>query len=55
VARGHPAIEAIGEVASVPLATIYRLFGSKRGDPVRRARSQLRGPTYSVTQRPLFA
>lgn len=30
--RGYPAttIEAIGEAAGVPLATIYRLFGSKR-------------------------
>jgi AcrR family transcriptional regulator len=33
LARGYPAttIEAIGEAANVPLATIYRLFGSKRG------------------------
>jgi AcrR family transcriptional regulator len=33
LARGYPAtsIEAIGEAADVPLATIYRLFGSKRG------------------------
>lgn len=33
LAHGYPAttIEAIGEAASVPLATVYRLFGSKRG------------------------
>jgi AcrR family transcriptional regulator len=33
LARGYPSttIEAIGEAANVPLATIYRLFGSKRG------------------------
>lgn len=32
LARGYPAttIEQIGEVAGVPLATVYRLFGSKR-------------------------
>jgi AcrR family transcriptional regulator len=31
--HGYPAttIEAIGEAASTPLATVYRLFGSKRG------------------------
>src|SRR6266700_4111901 len=31
--RGYGAttIEAIGQAASIPLATIYRLFGSKRG------------------------
>jgi AcrR family transcriptional regulator len=31
--RGYPAttVEAIGEAADVPLATVYRLFGSKRG------------------------
>jgi AcrR family transcriptional regulator len=30
--RGYPAttVEAIGEAAEVPLATVYRLFGSKR-------------------------
>src|SRR5260370_30510272 len=30
--HGYPAttIEAIGEAASTPLATVYRLFGSKR-------------------------
>lgn len=33
LAHGYPAttIEAIGEAAKVPLATVYRLFGSKRG------------------------
>ena len=33
IERGYPAttIEAIGEEAGVPLATVYRLFGSKRG------------------------
>lgn len=33
LARGYPAttIEAIGDAAKVPLATVYRLFGSKRG------------------------
>ena len=33
VARGYAAttIEAIGEASGVPLATLYRLFGSKRG------------------------
>ncbi|MGI9005239.1 MAG: TetR/AcrR family transcriptional regulator [Streptosporangiaceae bacterium] len=33
LARGYQAttIEAIGEAADVPLATLYRLFGSKRG------------------------
>ena len=33
LAHGYPAttIEAIGEASSVPLATVYRLFGSKRG------------------------
>lgn len=31
--RGYPAttVEAIGATADVPLATVYRLFGSKRG------------------------
>jgi len=31
--RGYPAttVEAIGAAADVPLATVYRLFGSKRG------------------------
>jgi AcrR family transcriptional regulator len=33
IERGYPAttIDAIGEEAKVPLATVYRLFGSKRG------------------------
>jgi AcrR family transcriptional regulator len=33
IERGYPAttIEAIGEAAATPLATVYRLFGSKRG------------------------
>lgn len=33
IERGYPAttIEAIGEASRVPLATVYRLFGSKRG------------------------
>ncbi|HEV7647652.1 MAG TPA: helix-turn-helix domain-containing protein [Actinophytocola sp.] len=33
VQRGYPAatIDAIAEAASVPVATVYRLFGSKRG------------------------
>ncbi len=33
VSRGYPAttIEAIAEAAEVPLPTVYRLFGSKRG------------------------
>ncbi|MDP8929202.1 MAG: TetR/AcrR family transcriptional regulator [Actinomycetota bacterium] len=33
VERGYPAttIEAIADAAATPLATVYRLFGSKRG------------------------
>lgn len=33
IERGYPAttIEAIGEASATPLATVYRLFGSKRG------------------------
>src|SRR5581483_10302955 len=33
IERGYPGttIEAISEAASVPLPTVYRLFGSKRG------------------------
>jgi AcrR family transcriptional regulator len=33
IERGYPAttVEAIGEASAIPLATVYRLFGSKRG------------------------